>query len=548
MGKYRPVKKPFSLKELNQKIEAGREKKIREQIDKIEKKDLDDLEQMKIERDIEINYKAMQDIFGGCSDFIMRRFSIIPEKTDCFLAYIEGMVDRKDVNEDILKPLMVDRRIALKEEEVSEDTLAETLKSASITTNAVKDVKTLRDAVKFIVESNCVIFINGSQNALAIDLKGWKAREVSEPNVEPGTRSPKEAFVEDVRINTTLIRRRIKTPNLKSEKFEIGRISKTTVYVFYIKGLAQEGILNEIKERLGRIDIDIAIESGQIEPFLEDSPLSPFPQMDITERVDGSVMHLANGKFVILVDGTPFVIIIPTVFSEFLNTSEDNYTRIYFATYIRVLRYIAFFTALLGPSIYIAVTTFHQEMIPTSLLISLATSRVDVPFPAFFEALMLEITWEVLREAGERLPRFLGQSLNIVGALVIGQAAAQAGIVSQPMLIVVSFTGIASLTIPKFNMSRTIRMLRFPIMVFAAALGVFGIIMCIMVLLIHMASIRSFGVPYISPVAPINIDGIKTLVIKFPLWLQTRRPSFIQKDNITKEKSGLMPKPPRQGD
>jgi spore germination protein KA len=351
-------------------------------------------------------------------------------------------------------------------------------------------------------------------------------------------------FIEEISINTSLLRRIIKTPKLKMERFIIGTLSQTEVVVSYIEGIADAGILSEIRERLNRIDTDVIIDSGFLEGFIEDNPFSIFPQITNTERPDTSAAALAEGRFVILVDGTPFVLIVPTTFSYFLVAAEDYYDRFYFATFVRMLRYFAFALALFGPAVYIGITTFHPEMIPTSLFISIAVSRADVPFPALAEAMLMEVTFELMREASARLPTIIGQSLSIVGALVIGQTAVQAGLVSSALIIVVAVTGIASFSIPKFHIARAVRLLRFPMMLLAATMGLYGIIMGVLMLMIHMASIRSFGVPFLSPLAPINIEGWKDVFIRFPFWAMNKRPVFIQQNNVTRTKKDLMPKPP----
>ena len=542
--KYGVLKRPLNINELNTKKEKAKNNVLEKSIASIEKNGEDALEGMEISPDIAQNRTTLNEIFKGCFDIGFREFAIGSGQTKCLLVYMDGAVNKDEINENILKPLMNDIRLTSPDLIPEQQNLIEILKTTSISNNEVVDTKLMKDAVKHVLLGYCALFIDRNESGLSFATKGWQHRSVQDPTVEPVLRGPHDGFTEDLRVSTSLIRRRIKTPDLKMEKFEIGRLSKTEVVIAYVKGIADDGILNELRQRLGRIDIDIILDSSYIEHLIEDSPLSPFPQTEVTERPDSSAEAVTLGRFVILVDGSPFALIVPTVFPRLLTSPEDNYVRAYYATFIRLLRYVAFALALLGPSLYIAITTFHQEMIPTSLLTTIAASRADVPFPAIVEALLMEITFDLIREAGERLPRYISQSLSIVGVLVIGQTAVQAGLVSQAMVIVVSITAIASFTIPKLNMSRSVRLLRFPIMILSATLGIFGLIMGLLIILIHMASLRTYGVPYLSPLAPLTLEDWKSIVLRFPEWALRKRPSFIQHNNLTREKEGLMPKPP----
>jgi spore germination protein KA len=295
-----------------------------------------------------------------------------------------------------------------------------------------------------------------------------------------------------------------------------------------------------------RIDIDAVLESNYLEEFMEDSPWSPFPQLNATERPDKVAAGLLSGQVAVLVDNTPFALIMPVTFPQFLQATEDYYDGFYFATFNRIMRFIALNIALLLPSLYIAIVTFHQEMLPTPLLFSLAAGRENTPFPAFIEALLMEVIFEILREAGVRLPRPIGQATSIVGALVIGQAAVNAGLVSPAMVIVVALTALASFLIPTPSGGFTIRMLRFPIMFMAASLGLFVIMATLMAILIHLCSLRSFGVPYLAPLVPFDRYSLKDTFIRVPRWLSTTRPTFISRQEPVRQDRGQKPRPPRK--
>ncbi|MDP4158068.1 MAG: spore germination protein, partial [Bacillota bacterium] len=302
-------------------------------------------------------------------------------------------------------------------------------------------------------------------------------------------------------------------------------------------------VVKEVHHRLDKIDIGGVLESGYIEELIQDDTFTPFPTIFNSERPDVVAACLLEGRVAILVDGTPFVLVVPSLFIQNFQVPEDYYQRADISSLLRLLRVICFLIALLGPSFYIAVTTYHQEMLPTSLLISLAAQREGVPFPAFVEAVMMEVAFEILREAGIRMPRAVGQAVSIVGALVLGQAAVEAGIVSASMVIVVSLTAIANFVFPAYNMAISIRMLRFGMMLLAASFGLYGITVGILALLLHLNSLRSFGIPYMAPMSPLIPDDLKDTVIRFPQWALFSRPRLISQKNINRQASPSASRP-----
>ena len=502
---------------------------------------INNLQETDVDNDIEKNRQMLSEIFKDCSDVTFRDFSIGSEENKCLLVYINGMVKKSYINDYLMGPLMNLARITTIEKNIEKNDLVKTIINTSVTAGTVIQVNKTGEIVKEILAGRCIIYVNNNNSAISINLKSYKTRNIEETDIEPVLRGPLEGFTEDLKTSVTQIRRRIKTPDLKVEKYSLGRLSSTDIAVLYVKGLVSDDVLREIRERINRIDVDVIIESGQLELLIEDEPFSLFPLIEYTQRPDNAVLALSSGRAVIIIDTTPFVLMVPSVFSHFLGVSEDNYSRMFFSIFIKILRQVAFIISLTAPSIYIAVTTFHMEMIPEPLLINLAAIRSAVPFPALVEALLLESIFEILREAGERLPRGIGPALSIVGALVIGQAAVEAGLVSNAMIIVVAITAISSFAAPKFNMPRSVRMIRFPIMFLAAVLGMFGIVMALLFLLVHLVSLRSFGATYFSPFAPLNVDGLKNEVFKLPYWTSTRRPSYIQHNNIRRAKDGMKP-------
>jgi len=323
----------------------------------------------------------------------------------------------------------------------------------------------------------------------------------------------------------------------------IGKRTKTNVAMMYIKGIANDKIVKEVRLRLDRIDIDGILESGNIEELIRDEPYSPFPTILNTERSDVVAAELLEGKIAIFVDGTPFVLIVPAIFIQFFQSSEDYYQSADIASLIRILRYFAFAIAMLAPALFIAVTTFNHVMLPPSLLISLAAQREGAPFPAFVEAIIMEVTFEILREAGLRMPRSIGSAMSIVGAFVIGTAAVEAGIISAAMVIVVSITAIASFVSPTYNLAISGRILRFGFMAIAASFGLLGITIGLIALLLHLCSLRSFGVPYMSSLAPFNLSDQKDAFIRLPIWKMFTRPRLINQQNIVRQQDSASAKP-----
>ena len=498
---------------------------------------------------LEDNIEHVKAALGNSGDIVFREFRIGPGgHLKAGICYTSGMVDTKSVNDYIMEPLLFNVQQTDVNFPISfGDDLLHVLKDSFLSVCEIQDVADFGFLFSSLLSGNVILLVDGCRQGFAIAMSDWKHRSVTEPSVESVVRGPRESFTENLRTNTTLIRRKIKDPRLWLENRQIGRVTQTNVAVMYIKGIVNDKVVEEVRNRLDRIDIDGILESGYIEELIQDESFSPFPTVYNSERPDAIAAELLEGKIAILVDGTPVVLIVPALFISFFHSSEDYYQRADISTLIRLLRFIGILIALLAPSLYIAITTFHQEMLPTQLLVSLASQREGVPFPAFIEALMMEITFEILREAGIRMPRSVGQAVSIVGTLVIGTAAVEAGIVSAAMVIVVSITAISSFVLPSINMSISIRMLRFPLMALAASFGIFGIIIGVIALAIHLCSLRSFGVPYMSPFAPVVADDLKDTIIRLPHWALFSRPRLINQRNIIREHTDAPTKPhPRE--
>lgn len=491
------------------------------------------------------NIQQVKTALGQSEDIIIREMPVGSKgKIKAGIVYIDGLVDTKSIQNNIIESLMLDARITeLEQTESSGQNILHLVKDYVLAVGEINDVADFQLLFEHLLSGNTILLLDGYAQGYSIGLSGWDERGVTEPTAQTVIRGPREGFSEKLRTNTALIRRKIKDPNLWLESRKIGRITKTDVAVMYIKGIVNDKIIEEVRSRLDQIDIDGILESGYIEELIEDEVLSPFPTVYNSERPDVIAAGLLEGRVAIVVDGTPFVLLVPALFGQFNQSAEDYYQRADIGTLIRLLRYLCMFIALLAPSLYIAITTFHQEMIPTPLLISLAAQHEGVPFPAFIEALLMELTFEILREAGVRMPRAVGQSVSIVGALVIGQAAVEAGIVSAAMVIVVSITAIASFVLPALSMAISIRILRFGLMGLAATFGIFGITLGLIALVLHLCSLRSFGVPYMSPLAPFILSDQKDMLVRFPRFALFTRPRLISQKNVTRERSKPPSKP-----
>lgn len=470
------------------------------------------------------NLQYLQDTIGQSSDIVFRRVNETGIKPEIALIYISGLVNQNSLNQDIL--LALAEHPALKEQDLSPEMMLTKIKDEVIAIGEVSECKTFEVLQANLFEGQTVILIDGSNQAFSADTAGWEKRSINEPSSQGVIRGPKESFNEDLRTGTSLIRRRIKSSDLRIEEYKIGQRTHTNIALVYIKGIASNDVLDQIRHRLNAINTDAILESNYIEELIQDKSLTPFPTIQNTERPDALAGGILEGQVGILVDGTPFALLAPATFFSFFQSSEDYYQRFDISSFLRLIRFTSFFVSMMLPALYIAITTFHQEMLPTTLLVSLAAQREGVPFPALIEALMMELTFDVLREAGVRMPRAIGPAISIVGALVLGQAAVQAGLVSAAMVIVVSFTAICNLVIPAQVMANSIRLIRFLMMLVSGVLGLFGMMSFLVFLLIHMAGLRSVGVPYLSPIAPLTLRYWKDIFIRVPHSMMKIRPGI----------------------
>jgi spore germination protein len=509
----------------------------RRTVKKKQKQQTEDAYSAEFDQSLDKNLDNLKKMLDEPDDLVIRELTLGEEDHRYAIVNIDGLIDKELVHKDIIKNLQV---FSNKQQLPSDKKLLiDELKNNIISVSEIEKTTTWDDMTIALLSGSTVLFIDGVIEVLVMSTPGMEKRGIEEPESEALIRGPRNGFIENIQTNLMLVRREINDPNLRLKSHKIGRRSKKKLVVAYMEGIIHPDILKEVNRRLETIDTDDALESGAIEHWIQDSLLSPFPVMDNTERPDKVASAILHGKVAILLDGTPFVLIVPTTLGNLLQSPEDYYERWQIGSLLRVLRYFAAFIALFAPALYIALVSYHQGMIPSDLAFSIAATREGVPFPAFVEALLMAVTMELLREAGARLPQTIGQTIGIVGGLVIGEAAVTAGIVSPVMVIVVAITAIASFSFPSYSTAIAFRMLRFTFMIAAAFLGLYGIVLVYIMINIHIVNLTSVGVPYSTPFAPGFLRDWKDLVLRVPGPMMTKRPEHMQtKDDTAANKGG----------
>lgn len=485
-----------------------------------------------ISKHIEENENAVRKAFSDCDDLKFRKLSIGKNgSVKGFVCYIEVNAGNNMVN-------VLGRMLAYLEG-LPDEQVAENVKGNAFALSDVEPYEYIEDAILGVLIGDSVLFIDGVAAALKIPDQGYPKMGVSKSEAEKVVRGSDESFVESEKANTALIRKRIRNTQLKVKEFQVGVRSFTNVAIVYVEGLANPKLIQEIHRRLTEYDIDGVMDSGVMEQLAEESWWSPFPQFQSTRRPDRAAMEVLNGKIVVLVDNSPVALLLPIDVNSFMKTTDDYYNRFHMATFARIIRYVAAFFALTLPGLYLAVTNFHTQILPTPLLMSFWKARQGVPFPAALEVLLMELSFELIREAGVRLPGTMGNTIGIVGGLIIGQAAVEANLVSPIVVIVVAFTALCSFAIPNEEFAFSFRILKFLIIALSAWLGFFGFLVGIFLVLVHLASLKSFEVPYLSPYVGPQLNGYqdeKDSVIRFPLRKLWKRPIYANPHERTKLK------------
>lgn len=472
------------------------------------------------------NIKYIEHIFEGCADAVMRKLYMGPQRLGLYVVYMDSMYDRALVDGILIKNLLFDVG-TLPENDAGAFIIRRCLATADISEQTKLD-----DVVDEVLKGNTALFIDGMAKAVIISSKDLPGRGVSEAETEVSVRGSKESFTESFRTNTVLIRRRIRDTRLKSKQLTIGRRSKTDVAVMYMSDLVRPAILEEILQKLNGFDIDAILDSGSLEQLTEDEWYSPFPQFQATERPDKAASGLLEGRIVLVVDNSPMVLLLPTTFNCFFQASDDYYDRWDAVNFVRLLRFAAAAVAMLLPGFYIALAGFHPEVLPLSFALSFAASREGVPFSLPLEVLVMEIAFELLREAGIRLPGPMGSTLGIVGGLIIGQAAVDAHIVSPVVVIIVALTALSAFTIPNDLFASAFRMIKFYCIIAASIGGFIGLTTAVLTVLIHLSGLQSFGIPYMMPFVSADVDPVgrwQDSLVKAPAGKMYERPFFTRK-------------------
>ncbi|MCU7739130.1 spore germination protein [Priestia megaterium] len=484
-----------------------------------------------------LTLKVVKNEIGHNSDVHFREFIIGRTGIQAAIIFVEGLSDKDLIEKHILSSLMADFSKEYQQDQlyVKGSLSKQFIKSQVLSISDVEEVHPIKEVISKVLTGSTALLIDGLSLALILGTSKVKTRTIEEPVSEALVRGPRVGFTESLSDNTSLLRGSGDIENLSLVKFQVGKRSKKDLVVAYIKEIVNPELVEEVEKRIKKIDLDNVPESGYVEQLIEDNYLSPFPQVQNTERPDRVIAALMEGRVAILLDGTPFALIAPVTFSMMLQSPEDYYERWIPGTFIRFLRYIAVVLSLFTPALYIAFISFHPGLIPTKLAISIIGSRSGVPFPALIEALFMELSIEILREAGLRLPKPIGPAMGIVGGLIIGEAAVQAGIVSPILVIVVALTAISSFSIPQYSVGITLRILRFVAMLCAAILGLYGVILFFLFMMSHLVKLKSFGVPYMSPAVPYRLSEWKDLVVRMPLMMMKRRPKMMHtKDPLRK--------------
>lgn len=484
------------------------------------------MNKLKVNSNLEKNINLIKEIFSKNDSIIFRKIWDKSTEQRYCIVYTDGMVDIKTINENIIKPLVsvsIDKYL-LKEN------IADYISFSIVQTSKVNKTKLIEKITEEINRGQTILFIEDSNEALILGTRKTNERNISEPPSESIIRGPREGFTESIITNTTLLRKIINNNNLKFEFLTIGSKTKTKVCISYIENLASEKIVEEVRRRVNNIEIDGILDSAYIEEIIRDNSLSIFKTIGSTERPDVAASKLLEGRVVIICDNTPFVLTLPYLFIEHFQVNEDYYHSYVFSTFNRALRMIGFWLSISVPALYIGVVNFHHEILPTNLYISIAQARAGVPIPNVLEAVAMLITFEILREAGARLPKQIGQAVSIVGALVLGESAVNARLVSAPMVIVTALTGISGFITP--NLITTSIILRIILLFLSAILGLFGYTFGLIGISMYLVSIKSFGINYMEYTSVIDKNNINDTILRKPRPYMNTRTSLLFKAAI----------------
>lgn len=486
-------------------------------------------EKTPVSRQLSDNIAHMEELFHVCDDIKKKEINLGKNMdVSCYLTFIEVSVDMgTSALSELLKYLK-----GLEREEIYE-----ALEQNALGVSDATYFKTIEEAGDGLLAGESILFVDGFDKAIKIPDDGYPNMGVKQVDSEKVIRGSNEGFCESVKQNAALIRKRVRSPKVKVKQIKAGVRSKTNVYLVYMEDLVYPHLLKDIEERMKGFEIDGVLDSGVIEQLTEEKWYSPFPQFQTTQRPDRAAMSILEGRVILMSDNSPVALILPTDYNSFIRTSDDYYNRWEIASFGRILRYLASFFSMVLPGLYLAVTNFHTQILPTTLLLSFSDARRGVPFPAVIEVLIMEISFELLREAGVRLPGAMGNTIGIVGGLIIGQAAVEANLVSPIVVIVISFTALCSFAIPNEEFATSFRILKFFFIVLCAWLGFFGMLLGLLMVLIHLSQLKSFGIPYLMPFVGADLNGYedeRDFLWRLPSRKLTKRPIYTKRHERTK--------------
>lgn len=494
-------------------------------------------ESRKVSANLRENEKYLRSRLENCSDILIRPMRLGDKhKVDCLMVYIEVAVSNMMLDDSALGKMINHFW------EISPEDIQEFVRHNSLGIADVKKLENLDESIDAMLAGNAVFFIDGYDKAMKISSKGYPSTGVMEAESEKVLRGSREGFSDSVKSNSALVRKRLRDTRLKVEEYKIGVRSHTLTQVLYMDDLVHEGLLEEVKERLEEFQIDGILDSGMLEQLTEDVWYSPFPQYQTTERPDRAVQEILKGKVVILCDNSPEALILPGNFSSFMESSEDWYHRFEMASFLRILRYLAVIMATVLPGLYLAVIRFHTQILPSALILSFAEAREGVPFSSVVELIFLELAFELIREAGVRIPGSLGNAIGIVGGLVIGQAAVEANLVSPIVVMIVALTALGSMTVPNEEFAAAFRLVKYGFLILGGYLGIYGIVLGVYLVIGHLAGLISFGIPYLVPFIKKEQKGSRGEgVLRVPLRKRVLRPLYAreeQKIRLKRKESG----------
>jgi len=477
----------------------------------------------KVTSSLDENIKNMKDLLGNDKTILVHRFRPADKSgatLECCLFCADGMVNSALINDSIIRPVVLHKpTVAIGRDKLSY------LEERVLQTNETKQIDDYDTLIYSLLYGDTIVFCEGCSKALIVGSKNFQRRGIEEPPNEPLLKGPREGFTEPILFNITLLRRKVRNKDLIIEYFQLGQVSQTTCCICYIKGCAKEHILKELRRRLESVKIDGVLDSNYVAEIIRESKWSPIRNTGSTERPDVAAAKMMEGRIVLLVDGSPVALTVPYIFLEGFQTPEDYYVNFAFVAINRALRVFGFFVSVSILPIFISLMRFHRELIPSRLLLSMAASRQGVPFSIIAEAIMLLLAFEILREAGSRTPANMGQTLSIVGALVVGQAAVDAHIVSPAMLIVIAFSGITALIVPKLK--STIIWVRLGLLLLSIFLGLYGYILGMLWLLLLLSEQSSFGVPALSNLPLVRLGNAEDSIFRIPFHLMKKKGRFI---------------------